>query len=78
MVHEEFIELLRESVLVQSLITLLVVSIVCYLVIVQQPVPELLSQVMMLVIGFYFGSKTQQQFTKGMKYNASSNDNCAD
>jgi membrane-bound ClpP family serine protease len=61
---QKFWELFRESVIVQALITLCLVGTVCYLVATGQEVPELLSTALMLVLGFYFGSKVQQQITK--------------
>jgi len=56
----KFWELLQESVIVQALITLALVITTCYLVATGRDVPELLSTSLMLVLGFYFGSKTQQ------------------
>jgi len=60
----KFWELFQESVIVQAAITLALVLTVCYLVATGQEVPELLSTALMLVLGFYFGSKAQQQITK--------------
>lgn len=56
---EKFWELLRESVIVQALVTLILVVTLCYLVATGQAVPDLLAQVTLLVIGFWFGSKVQ-------------------
>ena len=56
----KFWELFEESVIVQALITLALVSVVCYLFATGQEVPELRSSSLMLVLGFYFGSKVQQ------------------
>jgi len=52
-----FWDLLQESVIVQAVITLLVVGAVIYLSVTGQEVPELLSNITGLVVGFYFGSK---------------------
>jgi len=60
----KFWELLQESVIVQALITLALVITTCYLVATGQDVPELLSTAMMLVLGFYFGSKVQHAIAK--------------
>jgi len=57
---QKFWELLQESVIVQAIITLALVATACYMVATGQDVPELLSTALMLVLGFYFGSKTQQ------------------
>jgi hypothetical protein len=58
-----FWKLLQESVIVQGLVTLILVGGVVYLVCVGREVPELLSTCTMLVLGYYFGSKTQQIIT---------------
>ena len=58
---DTFWKLFQESVIVQALITLALVITTCYLVATGQDVPELLSTALMLVLGFYFGSKVQQQ-----------------
>ena len=54
---QKFWDLLQESVIVQAVITLLVVGAVIYLSVTGQEVPELLSNITGLVVGFYFGSK---------------------
>lgn len=55
-----FWELLQESVIVQGAVTLILVSTCCYLFATGQEIPEFLGQALMLVLGFYFGSKIQQ------------------
>ena len=58
------VELLRESVLIQSAITLLIVGSAVYLFITNQNVPPDLLGAFWLVIGFFFGAKvTQALFT---------------
>lgn len=64
---DTFWKLLQESVIVQALITLVLVIAVCYLAVTNQPVPDLLSTSLMLVLGFYFGQKTQQQIFRTKK-----------
>lgn len=54
-----FWELFEESLIVQALITLALVLTVCYLFATGQEIPDLLSAALMLVLGFYFGSKVQ-------------------
>lgn len=56
---ENFWELLRESTIVQALITLMVVGAVVYMAVTNQTIPPFLTDVTSLVIGFYFGSKVQ-------------------
>jgi len=55
------IELLRESVLIQAVITLIVVTGVVYLYASGRPVPQELWSLVSLIIGFYFGSKVERQ-----------------
>jgi len=64
---DTFWKLLQESVIVQALITLVLVIAVAYLSIAGREVPDLLSTSLMLVLGFYFGQKTQQQIYRVKK-----------
>ena len=57
---ERFAELLEQSVLVSGGIALMCVGTMCYLAAVGQPVPDILGQVVLAVVGFFFGSKVQQ------------------
>lgn len=59
------IDLFRESTLVQAMIALLYSAGVLYLVATGQNVPEWAVQILMLIIGFYFGSKVQQAIKGG-------------
>lgn len=54
----DFWELLKESVITQAAITILVVCATLYLWVRGLPVPPELYTLDSLVIGFYFGSKT--------------------
>jgi len=60
----KFWSLFEESVIVQACITLALVVTTCYLVATGQEIPELLSTALMLVLGFYFGTKVQNQINK--------------
>lgn len=53
-----FVDLWRESVITQSLITLLVLFAVVYLVCTGQDVPKLVEYLATAVVGFYMGAKT--------------------
>jgi hypothetical protein len=64
---DKFWELLRESVIVQSLVTLLLVGTLCYMFVTGTLIPELLTQITLLVIGFWFGSKSQQAMTRNKR-----------
>jgi len=57
----KFYDLLRESVLVQALVTFLFGSVICYLAVTGKPIPEMLTTAFMVIIGFYFGQKVQTQ-----------------
>lgn len=57
---DKFWALLRESVLVQGLVTLVLVGTTCYMYASGKPVPESLLSLDGLVVGFFFGSKVQQ------------------
>lgn len=59
-----FWELVKSSVIVQGLVTLVLVLTTCYLYATSQPVPESLLSLDGLVIGFFFGSKAQQVATR--------------
>jgi hypothetical protein len=64
---DKFWELLQESVIVQSSVTLVLIGTLCFMFATGKPVPDLLAQVTLLVIGFWFGSKSQQIITKARK-----------
>lgn len=61
---EKLLDLIRESVIVQGLITLSLVITVCYLWAAGRPVPPDLLGLLTLVVGFYFGSKVQNIINK--------------
>lgn len=60
----KFWELLEESVLIQAIIALSLLGAIIYLVIIQAPVPDILVNGFLLVLGFYFGSKAQVEARK--------------
>lgn len=60
-----FYDLLKSSVLVQALIALGTLSVILYLYATNQQVPETLVNVFLIILGFYFGSKTQQAINRG-------------
>jgi len=71
------VRLLEESVLVQGCITLVTVSTLCYMYLTNQPVPQELVTIVMLVLGYYFGNKVSYQARKAQQdyENAQSNHN---
>jgi hypothetical protein len=56
---DKFWELLEESVLVQSTVTLVAVGVTSYMVVMMRDVPKEWWTVMGIIIGFWFGSKVQ-------------------
>lgn len=54
---DKLIDLLRESILIQSTITLILIVTTCVLFILQYPIPDLLATMDLLVLGVFFGSK---------------------
>lgn len=58
---DKFWKLLKESVIVQGLVTLTLVAAMSYLSLTAQPIPDELSSATMLALGYYFGSKAQMQ-----------------
>ncbi len=56
-VGQQLIDLLKQSVLVQALITLAVTTTVLVMAAQLLPVPDWMLQILWLVLGFYFGSK---------------------
>lgn len=63
-IMEKFLDLVRESVIVQGLITLSLVITVCYMWASGKTIPPDLLGLLTLVIGFYFGSKVQSVINK--------------
>ena len=54
---DKFWDLLKESVILQAVLTLGIWGVVIYLVVVGRIVPDILMSAANLVLGFYFGSK---------------------
>lgn len=52
--------LVKESTIVQGLVTLCFAGTTCYLYAVGRPVPESLLNLSGLTLGFFFGAKVQQ------------------
>ena len=56
----KFWELVKSSVIIQGLVTMLFVGTTCYLYATGQEVPNTLIQLDGVVVGFFFGAKVQQ------------------
>ena len=57
---ERFWDLFAESVIVSALIALSCVGALIYLAVTGKPIPDILVNVTMIVVGFFFGGKVQQ------------------
>lgn len=57
---ETFLSLLKQSVIIQAMITLIVISTIAYMYINNLPVPDGLVNLAFIIVGYYFGSKSQQ------------------
>lgn len=63
---KKFYELLQSSVITQSVITISVVGAWLYMTVAQVPIPVSMENVVMIVVGFFFGSKYQQAVSQPM------------
>lgn len=61
---DKFLDLLRESVIVQGTVTLALVGTICYLAVAGREIPEYLVAASGLALGYFFGSKTQQRIER--------------
>lgn len=57
--RRDIYQLFAESIIVQSLIALIVVVTISYLAAAGRPIPDPLLQIGWLVLGFWFGAKTE-------------------
>lgn len=60
------LDLLRESVLTQALLTVSITLVVLYLYVAGKAAPPELLQAWFLVVGFYFGGKVQAAIMKSV------------
>jgi hypothetical protein len=67
---KDFWRLLEESVIVQSVVTLVIISVIGYMVVVGEPMPKEFWAIAGSVIGFWFGSKAQMAERRGHQYAA--------
>lgn len=63
----KFWELLEESVLIQAIMALSLLITIVYLVVQEMPIPDILTNAFLLILGFYFGSKTVVEAKKMTK-----------
>jgi len=56
---EKLFELFVDSTIIQSAITMMLVATMLYLIVVGREVPDILANLTMSVVGFWFGQKVQ-------------------
>lgn len=66
----DFWELLKESVITQAFITMAAMATTFYLMAAGRPIPDALTQIDLLVLGFYFGAKMGVQQGKASQAQA--------
>lgn len=66
-VRAKFLELLEKSTITQSYITMAVVTVACVLWGMQVDIPESLQTIIIIVIGYFFGTKAASLKKEGEK-----------
>jgi hypothetical protein len=61
----KFLDLLRQSVITQGILAILLILTTCIILIMQNTISKELLALDTLILGFYFGSKTQYAMMKG-------------
>jgi len=61
---DTFWELLKDSIIIQSLVTLILTVAITYMYVTGMMVPDTLVNLLMIVVGYWFGSKTQLYLAK--------------
>jgi hypothetical protein len=56
-VKSRLLRMFEESIIVQSLITLILISAISYLFVTERSVPDALLQLTLIVVGYWFGAK---------------------
>ena len=64
---EKFLQLLEDSVILQAILTVLVWGTIAYLVIAGRDVAPLVHDAGLIILGYYFGSKTAQAVMKALR-----------
>jgi hypothetical protein len=63
----KFWELLAESVIIQAILAIGLLSGILYLYVSGREVPQILMDAFMVILGYYFGTKSQQAVIKALK-----------
>lgn len=64
MLWDRLLGMLEKSIIVSGIIALACVGAVIYLAITGQTIPELLQNVTLIIVGFFFGAKSQNTGTQ--------------
>lgn len=64
---DKLIELLRESTLIQGSMALGATATMAILYLMGKPVPQTLVDIVFVIVGYYFGTKSQARLMKGRK-----------
>jgi hypothetical protein len=62
---EQFWQLFKENIIIQAVLALMFGGTACYLYAAQHPVPMELVALLSVILGYFFGSKTQSAALKG-------------
>jgi len=71
---QTFIDLLKSSALVQGTIALSCIVTMVYLYATGKPVPDTLVKITLMILAYYFGTKTQQAVNREVITNATRNE----
>lgn len=64
-----FYELFKTSSVIQGTLAVMIMATICYMYAVGRAVPVELIGIVSLIIGYYFGTKTQQRLTREERTN---------
>jgi hypothetical protein len=73
---DKFWSLVKESVIVQGIMTLMLVGTICYLCVAGREVPILLTNLVLIVVGFYFGAKSKVNGREVTTYERQNDNDC--
>lgn len=59
--RKQLLDLFKSSAIIQGFMALAGFGVICYLAAVGRPIPEIIAALVGTIVGYYFGTKTQQQ-----------------
>ena len=71
---DKFIDLLKQSVILQAALTTMIWGVMMYLIIAGRPVPDILLSAGNIILGFYFGTKAQLYIANMREHNTRKDD----